>query len=69
MIKLGSQVGFCGGLGLSEAEMYKAMSDVGVRDLESYNSILEAEDGQKVPQGADLHGLTSCHILFLIGIS
>lgn len=31
---------------------YKIMSDVGVRDLESYNSIIEtqAEDGQKIPQ-------------------
>lgn len=30
---------------------YKAMSDVGVRDLESYNSIVEAEeDGEKLPQ-------------------
>ena len=29
---------------------YKAMSDVGVRDLESYNSIMEAEEGQKMPQ-------------------
>ena len=30
---------------------YKAMSDAGVRDLESYNSIMEAEeDGRKTPQ-------------------
>jgi len=30
---------------------YKAMSDVGVRDLESYNSIIEAEgEGDKLPQ-------------------
>ena len=29
---------------------YKNMSDAGVRDLESYNSIVEAEGGQKVPQ-------------------
>ena len=29
---------------------YKAMSDVGVRDLESYNSIMESEEGQKLPQ-------------------
>ena len=30
---------------------YKAMSDAGVRDLESYNSIMEAEeDGKKTPQ-------------------
>ena len=30
---------------------YKLMSDAGVRDLESYNSIVEAEeDGQKMPQ-------------------
>ena len=30
---------------------YKAMSDVGVRDLESYNSIIEAEgEGEKLPQ-------------------
>ncbi len=31
---------------------YKAMSDAGVRDLESYNSIMESqdEDGQKLPQ-------------------
>ncbi|MBR4290367.1 MAG: DNA translocase FtsK [Oscillospiraceae bacterium] len=30
---------------------YKAMSDVGVRDLESYNSIIEAEgEGNKLPQ-------------------
>lgn len=31
---------------------YKAMSDAGVRDLESYNSIIEsqAEEGQKLPQ-------------------
>lgn len=30
---------------------YKLMSDAGVRDLESYNSIMEAEDdGQKMPQ-------------------
>ena len=30
---------------------YKAMSDVGVRDLESYNSIVEAEeDGEKLPE-------------------
>ncbi|MBR6596049.1 MAG: DNA translocase FtsK [Oscillospiraceae bacterium] len=29
---------------------YKTMSDAGVRDLESYNTIIEAEGGQKVPQ-------------------
>ena len=29
---------------------YKSMSDAGVRDLESYNSIMEAEDGEKLPQ-------------------
>lgn len=29
---------------------YKLMSDAGVRDLESYNSIVSAEDGQKLPQ-------------------
>jgi len=31
---------------------YKAMSDAGVRDLESYNSIIESQevDGQKLPQ-------------------
>ena len=30
---------------------YKAMSDAGVRDLESYNSIVEAEgEGKKIPQ-------------------
>ena len=29
---------------------YKAMSDTGVRDLESYNSIMEAEEGNKLPQ-------------------
>ena len=30
---------------------YKSMSDAGVRDLESYNSIIEAEgEGQKLPQ-------------------
>ena len=29
---------------------YKLMSDVGVRDLESYNSIVVSEDGQKMPQ-------------------
>ena len=31
---------------------YKAMSDAGVRDLESYNSIIESQevDGQKIPQ-------------------
>ena len=29
---------------------YKAMSDAGVRDLESYNSIIQMEDGQKLPQ-------------------
>ncbi len=29
---------------------YKTMSDSGVRDLESYNSIVEAEDGTKLPQ-------------------
>ena len=30
---------------------YKAMSDAGVRDLESYNSIIESEgEGQKLPQ-------------------
>ena len=29
---------------------YKTMSDAGVRDLESYNSIAEAEEGTKLPQ-------------------
>ena len=29
---------------------YKSMSDAGVRDLESYNSIVMAEDGEKIPQ-------------------
>ncbi len=29
---------------------YKAMSDAGVRDLESYNAIMEHEGGQKTPQ-------------------
>ena len=29
---------------------YKSMSDAGVRDLESYNSIMEAEEGEKLPQ-------------------
>ena len=29
---------------------YKLMSDAGVRDLESYNSIMEEEDGQRFPQ-------------------
>ncbi len=29
---------------------YKAMSDAGVRDLESFNAIMEHEDGQKLPQ-------------------
>ena len=29
---------------------YKMMSDAGVRDLESYNSIMASEDGQKLPQ-------------------
>ena len=29
---------------------YKSMSDAGVRDLESYNSIMEAEGGEKLPQ-------------------
>ncbi len=29
---------------------YKAMSDAGVRDLESYNSIMVAEGGEKTPQ-------------------
>jgi len=29
---------------------YKAMSDAGVRDLESYNSIVSMEDGKKLPQ-------------------
>ena len=29
---------------------YKAMSDTGVRDLESYNSIMESEEGDKLPQ-------------------
>ena len=28
----------------------KSMSDVGVRDLESYNSIMEGEGGEKLPQ-------------------
>ncbi len=29
---------------------YKAMSDAGVRDLESYNAIMESEEGTKLPQ-------------------
>ncbi len=29
---------------------YKAMSDAGVRDLEAYNTIMEHEDGRKIPQ-------------------
>ncbi len=29
---------------------YKAMSDAGVRDLEAYNTIMEHEDGKKIPQ-------------------
>ncbi len=29
---------------------YKAMSDAGVRDLESYNSIMESQEGAKLPQ-------------------
>ncbi len=29
---------------------YKAMSEAGVRDLESYNAIMEAEGGKKLPQ-------------------
>ena len=29
---------------------YKSMSDAGVRDLESYNSIMESEGGNKLPQ-------------------
>ena len=29
---------------------YKMMSDAGVRDLESFNGIMAAEDGQKLPQ-------------------
>ncbi len=29
---------------------YKAMSDAGVRDLESYNAIMELEEGHKIPQ-------------------
>ena len=29
---------------------YNSMSHAGVRDLESYNSIMEAEDGEKLPQ-------------------
>ena len=29
---------------------YKTMSDAGVRDLESFNSIMMAEEGEKVPQ-------------------
>ena len=29
---------------------YKTMSDAGVRDLESYNSIVDHEDGQRLPQ-------------------
>ena len=29
---------------------YKAMSDVGVRDLEAYNTVMEMDDGQKLPQ-------------------
>ena len=44
-----------GSLQWAVAEMmrrYKAMSDAGVRDLESYNSIMESQeaDGQKLPQ-------------------
>ena len=43
-----------GSLQWAVAEMmrrYKAMSDIGVRDLETYNSIVEAEeDGRKLPQ-------------------
>ncbi len=44
-----------GSLQWAVAEMmrrYKAMSDAGVRDLESYNSIMESqeEDGKKLPQ-------------------
>ena len=44
-----------GSLQWAVAEMmrrYKAMSDMGVRDLESYNSIMEnqEEDGKKLPQ-------------------
>ena len=44
-----------GSLQWAVAEMmrrYKAMSDAGVRDLESYNSIIESQemDGQKLPQ-------------------
>ena len=44
-----------GSLQWAVAEMmrrYKAMSDVGVRDLESYNSIMESQetDGHKLPQ-------------------
>jgi len=44
-----------GSLQWAVAEMmrrYKAMSDAGVRDLESYNSIIEGQetDGQKLPQ-------------------
>ena len=29
---------------------YKAMSDAGVRDLESYNAVMEMEEGNKLPQ-------------------
>ena len=29
---------------------YKAMSDVGVRDLDAYNTVMEMDDGQKLPQ-------------------
>ena len=29
---------------------YKAMSDAGVRDLESYNAVMEMEEGTKLPQ-------------------
>jgi len=29
---------------------YKAMSDAGVRDLESYNAIMQCEEGTKLPQ-------------------
>ena len=29
---------------------YKSMSDVGVRDLEAYNSIMEGEEGEKLPE-------------------
>ena len=36
MIKLGTQIGFCWGVDLSEAEIYKAMSDVGFSSVD-YN--------------------------------